>query len=79
MVRIEFLKKTDDFVQYRFYPECKDDDFGVVQVTLKDFVRTLVRDTDKKYMSWYKRHAWKLVEKYARKNEFPEIAEAIWY
>lgn len=78
MVTIELCKKTKEYVQYKFYPEGKTEKFGIVQVNLSDFKRVLVKDIENEW-SAYKGHAWREVERFARKGEFPQHSMVAWY
>ena len=77
MLTLELLELTKEYVQYKFFPEGRTDVFGIVQVNLKDFSRSLVKDAEG-VSSRYKGHAWAQVERLARRGVFPEKSGAAW-
>ena len=78
MLTLELLELTEEYVQYKFFPEGKEDNFGIVQVNLADFNRVLIKDAQNVH-DWYRRHAWAQVERLARRGVFPQRSGAAWY
>lgn len=78
MVKIVLHKLTKEYVQYKFYPEGRGEEYGIVQINLDDYKRVLVKDIDGVW-SAYKGHAWHQAEMLARKGSFPEESWEAWY
>ncbi len=71
------LELTEEYVQYKFFPEGKEDNFGIVQVNLKDFSRVLIKDAEG-VLSNYRGHAAAQVVRLAQRGEFPQRSGAAW-
>lgn len=78
MNRLEFLEKTNQYVRYKFYPEGDMNDYGIVQVDIHNYERSLIKAAKVKY-DMYTCQAWKKVEQFVKKGEYPKIAISAWY
>ncbi|MDO4755056.1 MAG: hypothetical protein Q4A54_01845 [Parabacteroides sp.] len=72
-------KQTKEYVQYKFFPEGKESDYGIIQIDIGTLERSLIKDTDKKHASMYKGQAWRKISQYIAEGKFPETAMAAWY
>jgi hypothetical protein len=79
MVTMTKHKQTKEYVQYKFFPEGNESDYGIIQVDIGTLNRSLIKDTDANYASTYKGHALYKISQYVEKGEFPETAISIWY
>lgn len=77
MLTLELLMLTAEYVQYKFYPEGDRDNFGIVQVGLKDFERALIKDAED-VGSEYKGQAWAQVTRLIKRGEFPAESGSAW-
>jgi hypothetical protein len=73
MVTLELLKLTKEYAQYKFFPEGNAENFGIVQVYLKNKVPIMVQDA-KDVSSIYKGMALMRVAKLAEDGEFPNVS-----
>ncbi|MBR6636025.1 MAG: hypothetical protein IKK97_01095, partial [Phascolarctobacterium sp.] len=71
MIFLQLLKLTEEYVQYKFFPNDNKQDFGIVQVDRKTLKRTLIKDTKGDFETVYKGMAWGKVAKMVKANNFP--------
>lgn len=78
VVFLQLLKLTEEYVQYKFFPNDNGQDFGIIQVDRKTLKRTLIQDTKGNFETVYKGMAWSKVAKMVKANNFPKEAYSIW-
>lgn len=78
MVKIILHKLTKEYVQYRFYPEGKDEQYGIIQVRLDGCEFNILKDIPGIWNA-YKFHACSLINKLVREGQFPEESWEAWY
>lgn len=78
MVKITLHRLTKEYVQYKFFPEGRGEEYGIVQLNLAPRKRVLVKDIENVWDE-YKGHAWHRMEDMAREGNFLQEAWAIWY
>lgn len=79
MLTLELLKLTDEYVQYKFFPEGKKGDFGIVQVNLNDFNDRFIVQEAADTSDMYRVMAMFRVGKLVKDREFPETSACAWY
>ena len=79
MLTLELLELTDEYVQYKFYPEDDKDNFGVVQVDIKDHTKRFVVQNAKDVSDMYKGMALYRVSLLVKNGEFPQTSACAWY
>lgn len=79
MLTLELLELTEEYVQYKFYPEGKKDNFGIVQVNRKNFKNRFVVQEAVDVSDMYQVMAMFRVGKLVQDGEFPETSACAWY
>ena len=79
MLTLELLKLTDEYVQYKFFPEGDKSNFGIVQVNLKDPKNRFVVQDAVNVSGMYKGMALFRVSKLIKDGELPETSACAWY
>lgn len=77
LVKIEFIELTENIVRYKFFPE-NSEEYGIVALNRQTEERILEKKVDG-YMSNYVAHAFRRIEEYQNKNEFPKEDIVAWY
>lgn len=78
MLTLELFKLTKEYVQYKFFPEGKEDNFGIVQVSLNDYKnRFVVRDAED-VSSVYRGMAMVRVGMLVQADTFPQRSAMAW-
>ena len=78
MVKIILHKITKEYVQYRFYPEGEDGEYGIIQVNLENYDFDILKDIPGIWDA-YKFHACSHINKLVRNGEFSEESWEAWY
>lgn len=78
MLKLELLKLTKEYVQYKFFPEDDKDNFGIVQVNRKDHEDCLIIQDAKDVSSVYRRMAIFRVRKLVYDGDFPKTSACAW-
>lgn len=79
MLTLELLELTEEYVQYKFYPEGKKDNFGIVQVNRKNFKDHFIVKEVVDVSDMYRVMAMFRVGKLVQDREFPETSACAWY
>ncbi|CDD11792.1 uncharacterized protein BN587_00702 [Phascolarctobacterium succinatutens CAG:287] len=79
MLTLELLELTEEYVQYKFYPEGKKDNFGIVQVNRKNFKDRFIVKEVVGVSEMYRGMAMVRVGKLVQYVEFPETSACEWY
>ena len=79
MLTLELLELTEEYVQYKFYPEGKKDNFGIVQVNRKNFTDRFIVKEAIGLSDMYQVMAMFRVGKLVQDGEFPETSACAWY
>lgn len=79
MIKLRLLKLTDEYVQYKFFPEGDMNDFGIVQVSLKNCLERFIVKKAKNSLSMYELHAMAHVSNFVKNDNFPETSAREWY
>lgn len=79
MLTLELLALTDEYVQYKFYPEDDKNNFGIVQVDVKEPTKRFVVQDAKDVSGMYKGMAMVKVSLLAKNGEFPQTSACAWY
>lgn len=79
MLTLELLELTEEYVQYKFYPEGKKDNFGIVQVNRKNFKDRFIVKEAVDVSDMYRVMAMFRVGKLVQDGEFPETSACAWY
>ena len=79
MLTLELLKLTDEYVQYKFFPEDDKNNFGIVQVDVKEPAKRFVAQDAKNVSGMYKGMAMVRVSLLAKNGDFPQTSACAWY
>lgn len=79
MLTLELLELTEEYVQYKFYPEGKKDNFGIVQVNRKNFKDRFILKEALDVSDMYRGMAMVRVGMLVQDGEFPETSACAWY
>lgn len=79
MLTLELLELTEEYVQYKFYPEGIKDNFGIVQVNRKNFKDRFIVKEVVGVSEMYRGMAMVRVGKLVQDVEFPETSACAWY
>lgn len=79
MLTLELLELTEEYVQYKFYPEGKKDNFGIVQVNRKNFKDRFILKEAVDVSDMYRGMAMVRIDKLVQDGEFPETSACAWY
>lgn len=79
MLTLELLELTEEYVQYKFYPEGKKDNFGIVQVNRKNFKDHFIVKEVVDVSDMYRVMAMFRVGKLVQDREFLETSACAWY
>ena len=79
MLTLELLKLTDEYVQYKFFPEDDKSNFGIVQVDVKEPAKRFVVQDAKNVSGMYKGMAMVRVGLLAKNGDFPQTSACAWY
>lgn len=79
MLILELLELTEEYVQYKFYPEGKKDNFGIVQVNRKNFKDRFIVKEALDVSDMYRGMAMVRVGMLVQDGEFPETSACAWY
>lgn len=78
MLTLELLKLTDEYVQYKFFPEDDKSNFGIVQVDVKEPAKRFVVQDAKNVSGMYKGMAMVRVSLLVKNSEFPQTSACAW-
>lgn len=78
MLRLKLHDLTDEYVEYKFYPE-QEDCFGIVGMTLKDKKLYYPKFLSEEYGDYYQMHAYFALRDFVEENSFPQTGTRCWY
>ncbi len=78
MLTLELLKLTEEYVQYKFFPEGNEDNFGIVQVSLKNYLDRFVVKDAYDVSDVYHGMAMVRVGMLVKAGEFPQKSGMAW-
>lgn len=78
MVELRFIRFNDDWVEYEYIPEGKEELVGIVAINKKTLERKILRES-KETFSNYKFKAFLKMKEFVEENEFPKKYTVAWY
>ena len=79
MLTLELLELTEEYVQYKFFPEGDKNNFGIVQVDVREPMNRFVVQNAKDISNMYKGMALYRVSLLVKNGEFPQTSACAWY
>lgn len=78
MVELRFIRFNDDWVEYEYIPEGKEELIGILAINKKTLERKIIKES-KETFSNYKFKALLKMKEFVEENEFPEKYTVAWY